>query len=205
MALLAAIHGGVRWFAMTWYFAPAGAIWAIFLGLSTHRLIQAAPEPRRKVQMLTAIIIALLPVASLAAEPPKLGDNNASFVFRKFTAIADETLRLRGVPDTARIGAFNSGVIAFYSVHPCANLDGVVSYGAFRAIEGRALDKYIRENDIKFIIDRNIDFNRYEAAAGLSLDRKRLELILEMPVAERRDHWTKEKRELALAIYEVKP
>ncbi len=204
MLLLAVIHGGLRWFIMTWYFAGAAAIWAMFLGISAYNLLYIKGEPPRWAGIIASVIIALLPVVGLAANPPKLIDENPSYVFHKFVRIhVDDVLRSRDIPPDTLIGAFNSGIFRFYSDYSCVNLDGVVSYNAFRAIENRTLDKYIRDNEIKYIVDRSIDFDRYRDAAGLNM--KRLRMVREIEVAEKRDHWTREIIKVKLVLYEVLP
>ncbi|MHC4663335.1 MAG: ArnT family glycosyltransferase [Planctomycetota bacterium] len=169
LILLGIIHGGVRWFVMTWYFVPMGALWAIFLGIAVCNLLQWKDTAPKWAGSAASCFISLLAIAGFATNIPPLGDDNAALAFRKSAGKLDGLTRT--VPADSRSGAFNTGIIGFYSSHPCANLDGVVNYGAYRAIRDRKLDEYIRENNIRFIIDRKVDFERYEFAAGLDMSR----------------------------------
>jgi hypothetical protein len=55
-------------------------------------------------------------------------------------------------PD-ATVGAFNAGIMSWFSEHPVLNLDGVVSDPAFDAIRRRALLAFTRQHKIDMILD----------------------------------------------------
>jgi len=52
-----------------------------------------------------------------------------------------------------RIGAFQSGVIAYFSAHQVINLDGVVNQGAYRALKDNRLPEYLADNNIAYVAD----------------------------------------------------
>ena len=65
-----------------------------------------------------------------------------------------------------RIGGFNSGIIGYYSNRTVVNLDGVINDGAYRAIITRNLFEYIKEQDIKYLVDNENTFNAIRPFMG---------------------------------------
>jgi len=61
-------------------------------------------------------------------------------------------LRGQSVPGTA-VGAFNAGILGYFSGHPVINLDGVVDWGAIRAREQRRLVGYLVERGGRWLVD----------------------------------------------------
>ncbi len=92
------------------------------------------------------------------------------------------------VPDSARIGAFNSGVYAFFSKRPVVNLDGLINNDAYFAIRDRRLVEFIVEDDIDYVLDLADQIQLYLAAfGGLPLERffERFEIVGEFPLEAR--------------------
>jgi hypothetical protein len=76
---------------------------------------------------------------------------------------------------TERSGAFNSGIIRYYSGRKVVNLDGVVNPMAFRAIRSYKLGEYIKNNGIKYIVDWEYSLNQYRPFMGQPLVLERIE------------------------------
>jgi hypothetical protein len=57
------------------------------------------------------------------------------------------------VPAQARIGAWNSGIMSYFSEHRVTNLDGVMNDHALGALEHHALERYIAQRQLDFIVD----------------------------------------------------
>lgn len=57
------------------------------------------------------------------------------------------------VPHDARIGAFQSGVIVYYTDAPVINLDGKVNADAHRAMTDRRMWDYVCEQQLDYIVD----------------------------------------------------
>jgi hypothetical protein len=90
-------------------------------------------------------------------------------------------------PATARIGAFNAGILGAFAsqgARSVVNLDGVVNHSALRAIESRTLADYIFSERIEFIADYpgTVAFAERISAPGL---RARLDLLQTVPIEDR--------------------
>jgi hypothetical protein len=57
------------------------------------------------------------------------------------------------LPPQARIGAQNSGIFQYYSERVVINLDGKLNHEIIPVLERRALDDYLHEQDISYIVD----------------------------------------------------
>jgi hypothetical protein len=57
------------------------------------------------------------------------------------------------LPDDTVIGAFNAGIMGWFSARRTLNLDGVVSDPAFEAIRRKSLLEFVRRQDIQYVID----------------------------------------------------
>jgi hypothetical protein len=57
------------------------------------------------------------------------------------------------VPAQARIGAWNCGIMSYFSEHRVTNLDGVMNDHALGALEHHALERYIAQRQLDFIVD----------------------------------------------------
>ena len=59
----------------------------------------------------------------------------------------------RVVPQGQRVGAFNAGMLAFFSERQVINLDGVVNREALSALRQRKLLSYLQRRDIRYLVD----------------------------------------------------
>lgn len=57
------------------------------------------------------------------------------------------------IDPTARVGAFQAGIIGYFSQRDVVNLDGKVNGAAYEAIRNRRLYQYVREQHIDYIVD----------------------------------------------------
>ncbi len=53
----------------------------------------------------------------------------------------------------ARVGAFNAGIIGFFSQRTVVNLDGAVNNSAYDALRARRLQDYLLANSIDYVAD----------------------------------------------------
>ena len=57
------------------------------------------------------------------------------------------------LPEEARIGSFNSGMLGYYSGRTVINLDGVVNPGAYEAMSANRSFDYIESENIRYIVE----------------------------------------------------
>ena len=87
-------------------------------------------------------------------------------------------LRTNTPPET-RIGAFNAGIVGYFSQRTVINLDGAINNSAFYALRARQLRNYVWDNSIAYIADFRftveVDHNRFwnKGRDELELERDR--------------------------------
>jgi 4-amino-4-deoxy-L-arabinose transferase-like glycosyltransferase len=207
--LLIVIHAGIRWFMMTWYFAPIAFTSSLVLGITLSKIAEIIEfmVHRKKTRntetdirktsggrifILVAAIILVL--------------HAQYYSFKQFTIRRPIWYELaefvkETVPDGARVGAFNSGAIGYYGGRPTSNLDGLVNNEAFEALTGDWFDQYIRDVKIEYIADEINYFSRFDLAA-----KGKLKPMLEL-VGKKLIHYhpKKPKKVTELAIFRVLP
>jgi len=167
---LVTVHAGIRWFMMAWYFGPMTFASSVFLGIVLALICEIIAHYReRKTVVETGIspeagkLFIIITVAVL-------------FVFSLFYSWKHFTIRApawmemaklvkSATPADARIGAFNSGVVGYFSERHTVNLDAVVNNEAYNSlVEGRFIE-YIRKAEIDYIADMKEFFMRFDIAA----------------------------------------
>lgn len=145
--LLHAVHGYVRWFPRSWYFAP----WV----LVTHALVAVAVAGCWALPARRARAAALAGLAALGAlELRDTLSRRAHPSYPHQLEMYDAGLALAAnVPDGGRIGAFNAGIVAYLSGARVVNLDGAVNEDAARHIRRRTLGAYLRRLGIEYLVD----------------------------------------------------
>jgi hypothetical protein len=165
-----------------WYFgrylAPLTLVAFVVLGVAFELLLRALPgRPRLQLALFglalaaaAAATITLPGVDALLRKGPnaRLGYRNLGLWARKH------------LPAGARIGAPQSGALAYYATHlDVINLDGVVNAAAFRALKRRRMLQYIRDNKIHTIIgwQQNIDLLALHSSGLSSYDWQKKQTI----------------------------
>jgi len=94
------------------------------------------------------------------------------------------------VPKEARIGSFNSGILAYYCPQRVINLDGVVNGSAFRAVREGKIFSYVREQGIGYIVESplSLQFRSFQSAGDPPPSLKPLHAEGNYPEAARRNN-----------------
>jgi len=80
-------------------------------------------------------------------------------------------------PDTV-VGAWNSGILGFYSGRTVVNLDGLVNVDAVRAMRARALSAYLDQRRVQYLVDLPWQIRMFmDRFAGRADWGKNLELV----------------------------
>lgn len=154
VALLLAAHGAIRWSFRTWYAVPTLlasatllAAWGTWSSLALRRSI--------------ALGAAALGVAAYALAAPLYPAEHAGQALHYAAAqwIA------QNVPADARVGAFNSGIQAYFSGRTVVNLDGLVSNAAAAALREGQLWAYVRSQQLGYLVDYDVNFTYRQAWA----------------------------------------
>lgn len=80
------------------------------------------------------------------------------------------------------IGGFNSGIIGYFSNRTVVNLDGVINDGAYRAIAAGNLSVYIRNQNIKYLVDNENTFKAVKPFMGDEDFEKSLREVYKRPL-----------------------
>jgi hypothetical protein len=59
----------------------------------------------------------------------------------------------QNIPSTSVVGAFQTGVVSYYSDFSVLNLDGKVNNGAYVALRDNAMWQYLCQNDVDYVVD----------------------------------------------------
>jgi hypothetical protein len=168
---LVTVHAGIRWFMMAWYFGPVTFASSVFLGVVLAIICELIGHYRKKPSV---VVDAVLP------EPGKLFiiiTVALLFVFSLFYSWKHFTIRTPAwmemaklvkvaTPPDARIGAFNSGVVGYFSERHTVNLDAVVNNEAYDSLIAGRFIEYIRKAEIDYIADMTNYFSRFDIATG---------------------------------------
>lgn len=164
--LLLAIHGAVRWSFRTWYAVPTllvaailVAAWSSWSSLRLPRWVAGG-----------AAALGLLAYGLAAPQYPAEHAGQAGM------HTAAQWVN-RNVPADARVGAFNSGILAYFSGRTVVNLDGLVSNAAAAALRDRQLWEYVRQQQLGYLLDTDINFTYRQAWAWGADWRSQVELV----------------------------
>lgn len=135
---IVALHVAVRWSPREYYWVPLAV-------LASFGLAHAFDRVTRSSARFALAVLAVICVARDHATPPR------RFAWQDVLVFAAERVR-ELVPERARIGAFNAGILAWRSGCRIVNLDGVVNGDAFAAMRERQLGRHLREQGIDWLL-----------------------------------------------------
>lgn len=139
------VHAGVRWYLREWYLVGALPLLALVVALLLDTLAQW-----RVGVAVAACLVAFLAVTTVMKARTTY-DEGWYEVQRDLLDgarwVDAET------PQDARVGAFNSGIIGYFSHRTTVNLDGVMNPDALEAIQERRVAAYIHQRDIQYLAD----------------------------------------------------
>lgn len=167
-----------------WYYSVEGVLGVVAFTWAAARLTGAG---RSGAALAIGVGVIKLPIALLSLFLPSLHETVDS------NRLAAARWIRENVPPNERLASWNAGELAFFSQRTIINLDGLVNDRAYFALlhAGRAGAEYLRENDVRWVVDY---------ASGTADEQAALWGWL------RRDDWTLAARfggrdELAQVIY----
>lgn len=145
-------HAGVRWWTREWYFAPAGWLLAVFAGVVAgflHERLGSLSSGRRRAGGAALVAGAVLTLAGLALSGPSW---RVPSDHRVQQLEAARWLKAHTEP-AARIGAFNAGILSYFSGRTVVNLDGAVNARAYEARRKDRLADYVLASQLDYLVD----------------------------------------------------
>lgn len=154
IAIGLAWHAGVRWWLREWYFGPAGWLGVLLLGLGLalgRELLDRVSDSRRRAALGLATAAVVLLFALLLA--PGDGTRWGTRTPHRVTQLEGARWIADHLPEDARLGAFNAGILSYFSGRTVVNLDGVVNREAYRARREGRMPEYILSRRIDHLVD----------------------------------------------------
>jgi len=142
-------HAGVRWWTREWYFAPAGWLLAVFAGAALGFLHQRLGSRVSGKQSTAGFAAAALALAGLALSGPYWRVPSEHRVQQLEAAL---WLKEHTRPQ-ARVGAFNAGILSYFSGRTVVNLDGAVNARAYEARSENRLADYVVASQLDYVVD----------------------------------------------------
>ncbi|MBN1977761.1 MAG: hypothetical protein JW918_10195 [Anaerolineae bacterium] len=156
------------------YFYPLGMLGLILLSVWVEAIYSSLQNVFLANRPLGSIVYALLCIGFVVTLPfslpadinPLLAHPADWFTKTQYNAAA----WLKGnTPVDARIGAFQSGILGYYSDRQVVNLDGVVNYAAIPYNVSGDTAIYLANEDVDYFVEWSIFFHRAKfSEAGLS-------------------------------------
>ncbi len=143
-ALLVLVHTLVRWHPTHWYFPSLIVLHLLTLTLALRRVPPAA------ARLLPLLLVVLLLWQGVQLYAWRAGD----YPWQTELLGAAQWLRVHTPPD-AIVGAFDSGILGWYSGRTVVNLDGVINNEAATAIRARSLFAYMRQRKVQWYADHD--------------------------------------------------
>ncbi len=137
-------HVVVRHSVRPWYVTPLSLLACLFAGVLVTRLRHSAGHPG-----LTALVFLFLATIIIP---------NARFLKQGFWPHGLEMYRMAGVihesiPPHERVGAFNAGILGYFSGRRIVNLDGLVNHDIQPYLRHGGIAEYLRVTNISYIAD----------------------------------------------------
>lgn len=167
---LVIVHGGIRWSAREWYFASFSFLVSISLALFIGGIHLS--DYRRRILIFFALLLGLSFFISWGNVFTQYGSQRE--MYNTAMWVRDN------LPEDARIAAFNSGILGYFSDHYVMNSDGLINNSAFEAMKRNRLWDLFKKERIDYIVDYEITLTyRFKTFLGIEnplANVKRIEL-----------------------------
>ena len=150
-------HTFGRWFLRAWYYVPVAFALALLTGLLVSHVSTIIELRSRVLQKAFDSLTILTILLFLLVQGTRWWERGLypwqEDMYRAAIWIAENT------EPGDRIGAFNAGLLAYYSGRMVINLDGVVNAEAVEALKNRRLMSLIETKKIKYLFDWHASIN----------------------------------------------
>jgi len=139
------VHSAVRWYMREWYLVGVMPLLALLVAVLLDMLW------RSRAGAAVALAVVAVVVASTIAKGMR------TYRDGWYGLQADMLAAARWIdaetPPDARVGAFNSGIVGYFSHRTTVNIDGVMNPEAFESIRERRVAAYIDDREIDYLAD----------------------------------------------------
>lgn len=172
--LIIVIHTFVRWYPRGWYFVPLAWTVAVAVGPVAAAGLRTQLGKRVAAGLWIGLGAIVIAQAIKTINEPELK-------WQADMVTGAQWLKSNTAPDEI-VGAFNTGIYAYYSERRVINLDGLVDWGAIEARhDKRLLDYFVSRGGGLLIDHREYIWSSFSPFFG----ERSLELVAELPVADK--------------------
>lgn len=139
------VHVFVRWYPRNWYFVTWAWAMAFAAGPAIAYVLKSLSN-----YLLKGLIVGLLLIFFVLQGVRYW---NVGFYPWQGYMLEGAHWIATSMPEGSVAGSFNSGLQVYYAERPVKNLDGVVNWGALRALDEKKLMAYLQEEDINYVVD----------------------------------------------------
>ncbi len=144
------LHTFYRWYPRSWYFVPLAFAAALLTGVGAASVEQTLRQTTFANRWLPAALAVGL-VAVLALQGIREW-RTGFYPWQKHMFDAAHWVANNTEPP-AVIGAFNAGLMSYYSQRTTLNLDGVTSWSALAALRNRRLLDFMAAQGVDYLVD----------------------------------------------------
>ena len=143
------------------YLLPALAAGLVVVGLAVEGVLARRPSAEL-AEKLAGVALVLFVSASVGGVLAFRAGYGTTFTHRYHPLLLEAAHHLRDhTPPETIVGAWNAGILAFFSERTVVNLDGVVNDAALAALRDGRLLAYARERGVDGIVDMPHQFERF--------------------------------------------
>lgn len=155
---LVVAHGAIRWSGREWYFASFPFLIIVLLALLLSRINLTVY--RKWILVFFALLLALSFYASWENVFTQYGNQLEMY---------DSAIWVKNnLPADARLAAFNSGIMGYFSGHFVMNSDGLINNSAFEAMKQNRLWELFEKERIDYIADYEVTLTyRFKTFLGI--------------------------------------
>lgn len=159
-----------RFVGRSWYFVTVGIFVSLLFAVVVAKLMPRLSYERSVAVLLTAFIVFTFYVSWSKEGRDRYVSQQETYAAALWTNAH--------LPDDAVVGAFNSGILGYFSERKVVNLDGLVNNSAYDAMREKRLWSYLSAAGVTHIIDYDIYLTyRYKAFFGVPDYMERLALV----------------------------
>jgi hypothetical protein len=159
-------HVVFRMSVRPWYVTPFALFISVFGGLLSHKFLVILKNSKDILGKINPVIVAMVIVFGLSLLISVVIPN-ARYVKIGFWPHGKEMYDMAKIvqektPRDAKIGAFNAGILGYYSSRTIINLDGLVNHEVAKYFYPGGLIEYLQRHQIDYIVDDPITIEFYD-------------------------------------------
>ncbi|MDP3645612.1 MAG: hypothetical protein Q8R25_00800 [bacterium] len=171
-ALVFIANASIRWSPREWYFVAFNLFLAIWIAWFLEKL--------RERDMLRAGVVLVGACLVLSLYYISWSKYLRDAYYTSYPIFVSTLWVNDNIPDDSIIGAFNAGIVGYFSTHRVINLDGLVNNRAYEAIRDRRVWDYIQFENIGYMHDNGAHINyRMKSSLGIPSILEHLEVVHE--------------------------